>query len=211
LNKRVKVLEMSELIAGAKMRGEFEERMKAVKDEITSAHGSIILFIDELHTIVSAGAGAGGVDASNMLKAALAKGQLQCIGATTLDDYKKSIEEDKALARRFQPILVEEPSVDETVSMLEGIKTKYEKHHSIQFQEEAIRAAAKLSEKHIYDRALPDKAVDLLDEAGAQKHLALIYVPPVIQQLEKERNETIQKQKEAIKNCPSKKKNGTRS
>ena len=198
LNKRVKVLEMSELIAGAKMRGEFEERMKAVKDEITSAHGSIILFIDELHTIVSAGAGAGGVDASNMLKAALAKGQLQCIGATTLDDYKKSIEEDKALARRFQPILVEEPSVDETVSMLEGIKSKYEKHHSIRFQEEAILAAAKLSEKHIYDRALPDKAVDLLDEAGAQKHLALIYVPPVIQQLEKERNETIQKQKEAF-------------
>ncbi len=198
LNKRVKVLEMSELIAGAKMRGEFEERMKAVKDEVTSAHGSIILFIDELHTIVSAGAGAGGVDASNMLKAALSKGQLQCIGATTLDDYKKSIEEDKALARRFQPILVEEPSVDETVSMLEGIKSKYEKHHSIQFQEAAIRAAAKLSEKHIYDRALPDKAVDLLDEAGAQKHLALIYVPPVIQQLEKERNEIIKNQKDAF-------------
>jgi ATP-dependent Clp protease ATP-binding subunit ClpC len=198
LNKRVKILEMSELIAGAKMRGEFEERMKAVKDEVTSAHGSIILFIDELHTIVSAGAGAGGVDASNMLKAALAKGQLQCIGATTLDDYKKSIEEDKALARRFQPILVDEPSVDETVSMLEGIKTKYEKHHSIQFQDAAIRAAAKLSEKHIYDRALPDKAVDLLDEAGAQKHLALIYVPPVIQQLEKERNEIIKKQQEAF-------------
>jgi ATP-dependent Clp protease ATP-binding subunit ClpC len=198
LNKRVKVLEMSELIAGAKMRGEFEERMKAVKDEVTSAHGSIILFIDELHTIVSAGAGAGGVDASNMLKAALAKGQLQCIGATTLDDYKKSIEEDKALARRFQPILVEEPSVDETVSMLEGIKSKYEKHHSIQFQEEAIRAAAKLSEKHIYDRALPDKAVDLLDEAGAQKHLALIYVPPAIQIMEKERNEIIKKQQEAF-------------
>ena len=198
LNKRVKVLEMSEIIAGAKMRGEFEERMKAVKDEITNAHGSIILFIDELHTIVSAGAGAGGVDASNMLKAALAKGQMQCIGATTLDDYKKSIEEDKALARRFQPILVEEPSVEETVAMLEGIKTKYEKHHSIQFQEEAIRAAAKLSEKHIYDRALPDKAVDLLDEAGAQKHLTLIYVPPVIQQLEKERNEIIKKQQEAF-------------
>ncbi len=198
LNKRVKVLEMSEIIAGAKMRGEFEERMKAVKDEVTSAHGSIILFIDELHTIVSAGAGAGGVDASNMLKAALSKGQLQCIGATTLDDYKKSIEEDKALARRFQPILVDEPSVDETVSMLEGLKSKYEKHHSIQFQEEAIRAAAKLSEKHIYDRALPDKAVDLLDEAGAQKHLALIYVPPEIQQLEKDRNEIIKKQKEAF-------------
>ena len=198
LDKRVKVLEMSEIIAGAKMRGEFEERMKAVKDEVTSAHGSIILFIDELHTIVSAGAGAGGVDASNMLKAALAKGQLQCIGATTLDDYKKSIEEDKALARRFQPILVEEPSVDDTVLMLEGIKSKYEKHHSIQFQEGAILAAAKLSEKHIYDRALPDKAVDLLDEAGAQKHLALIYVPPEIQQLEKDRNEIIKKQKEAF-------------
>jgi ATP-dependent Clp protease ATP-binding subunit ClpC len=198
LEKRVKVLEMSELIAGAKMRGEFEERMKAVKDEVISAHGSIILFIDELHTIVSAGAGAGGVDASNMLKAALSKGQLQCIGATTLDDYKKSIEEDKALARRFQPILVDEPSVDETVSMLEGIKSKYEKHHSIQFQKEAVLAAAKLSEKHIYDRALPDKAVDLLDEAGAQKHLALIYVPPVIQQLEKERNEIIKSQKGAF-------------
>lgn len=198
LNKRVKVLEMSEIIAGAKMRGEFEERMKAVKDEVTSAHGSIILFIDELHTIVSAGAGAGGVDASNMLKAALAKGQLQCIGATTLDDYKKSIEEDKALARRFQPILVDEPSVDETVSMLKGIKSKYEKHHAIQFQEGALLAAAKLSEKHIYDRALPDKAVDLLDEAGAKKHLALIYVPPVIQQLEKDRNEIIKKQKDVF-------------
>ncbi len=198
LNKRVKVLEMSEIIAGAKMRGEFEERMKAVKDEVTSAHGSIILFIDELHTIVSAGAGAGGVDASNMLKAALAKGQLQCIGATTLDDYKKSIEEDKALARRFQPILVDEPSVDETVAMLEGLKAKYEKHHSIHFQDEAILAAAKLSEKHIYDRALPDKAVDLLDEAGAKKHLKLIYVPPVIQQLEKDRNEIIKNQKDAF-------------
>ncbi len=198
LDKRVKVLEMSEIIAGAKMRGEFEERMKAVKDEITNAHGSIILFIDELHTIVNAGAGAGGVDASNILKAALAKGQLQCIGATTLDDYKKSIEEDKALARRFQPILVDEPSVDVTVDILNGLKTKYEEHHSIQFLDEAILAAAKLSEKHIYDRALPDKAVDLLDEAGAKKHLELIYVPPVIQQLEKERNEIIKEQKDAF-------------
>lgn len=198
LNKRVKVLEMSELIAGAKMRGEFEERMKAVKDEITNAHGGIILFIDELHTIVSAGAGAGGVDASNMLKAALSKGQLQCIGATTLEDYKKNIEEDKALARRFQPILVNEPSVDQTVLILQGLKGKYEKHHSVQYQEGAIEAAAKLSEKHIYDRALPDKAVDLLDEAGAKKHLALIYVPPVIQQLEKDKNEVLKKQKEAF-------------
>ena len=198
LNKRVKVLEMSELIAGAKMRGEFEERMKAVKDEITSAHGGIILFIDELHTIVSIGAGAGGVDASNMLKAALAKGQLQCIGATTLEEYKKNIEEDKALARRFQPILVKEPSVDQAVLMIQGLKGKYEKHHSIQYQEGAIEAAVKLSEKHIYDRALPDKAVDLLDEAGAKKHLALIYVPPEIQQLEKEKNEVLKIQKEAF-------------
>jgi len=198
LNKRVKVLEMSEIIAGAKMRGEFEERMKAVKDEIVSAHGSVILFIDELHTIVSAGAGAGGVDASNMLKAALSKGQLQCIGAATLEDYKKSIEQDKALERRFQPITVSEPSVDLTIEMLKGIKGRYERHHSIVYSDAALRAAARLSEKHISDRALPDKAVDLLDEAGAQKHLALIYVPPVIQQLENEKNDLVKAQKTAF-------------
>ena len=126
MNKRVKSLEMSEIIAGAKMRGEFEERMKAVKDEIISSHGNIILFIDELHTIVSAGAGAGGVDASNILKASLSKGQLQCIGATTLEEYKKHIEEDKALARRFQPIIVQEPSIEETIKILAGLKPKYE-------------------------------------------------------------------------------------
>ena len=195
MNKRVKMLEMSEIIAGAKMRGEFEERMKAVKDEIISAHGSIILFIDELHTIVSAGAGAGGVDASNMLKAALSKGQLQCIGATTLDEYKKNIEEDKALARRFQPILVQEPSIEETLNILTGLKLKYEQHHSIKFQNEALQAAAKLSEKHITDRALPDKAVDLLDEAGSEKHLMLSHIPPVIRKLENKKNELLQKQK----------------
>ena len=195
MNKRVKMLEMSEIIAGAKMRGEFEERVKAVKDEIISAHGNIILFIDELHSIVSAGAGAGGVDASNMLKAALSKGQLQCIGATTLDEYKKHIEEDKALARRFQPILVQEPSIDETIDILKGLKPKYEQHHSINFQSETLQAAAKLSEKHITDRALPDKAVDLLDEAGSEKHLMLSHIPPVIRKLENEKNELIQKQK----------------
>ncbi|MDP7057890.1 MAG: AAA family ATPase [Nitrospinaceae bacterium] len=195
MNKRVKMLEMSEIIAGAKMRGEFEERMKAVKDEIISAHGSIILFIDELHTIVSAGAGAGGVDASNMLKAALSKGQLQCIGATTLDEYKKNIEEDKALARRFQPILVQEPSIEETLNILTGLQLKYEQHHSIKFQNEALQAAAKLSEKHITDRALPDKAVDLLDEAGSEKHLMLSHIPPVIRKLENKKNELLQKQK----------------
>ena len=196
LGKKVKVLEMSEIIAGAKMRGEFEERMKAVKDEIIAAQGNIILFIDELHTIVSAGAGAGGVDASNMLKAALSKGQLQCIGATTLDEYKKHIEEDKALSRRFQPILVEEPSIEATIKILDGLKSRYEKHHSIRFKEEVLVTAAKLSEKHISDRALPDKAVDLLDEAGAQKHLALINVPTHIRELENEKNRLNLKQKE---------------
>jgi ATP-dependent Clp protease ATP-binding subunit ClpC len=196
LGKKVKVLEMSEIIAGAKMRGEFEERMKAVKDEIIAAQGNIILFIDELHTIVSAGAGAGGVDASNMLKAALSKGQLQCIGATTLDEYKKHIEEDKALSRRFQPVLVQEPSVEATVKILDGLKSRYEKFHSILFKEEALVNAAKLSEKHISDRALPDKAVDLLDEAGAQKHLALINVPTNIRELENEKSRLNLKRKE---------------
>ncbi len=196
LNKRVKVLDMSEIVAGAKMRGEFEERMKAVKDEIIAARGSIILFIDELHTIVSAGAGAGGVDASNMLKSALAKGQLQCIGATTTEEYKKHIEEDKALARRFQPILVQEPSVELTIKILDGLKSKYEKHHSINYQEEAIIAAAQLSEKHISDRALPDKAIDLIDEAGSQKHLTLVNVPVPIRELENEKNHLMQRQNE---------------
>ncbi|MFQ5443215.1 MAG: ATP-dependent Clp protease ATP-binding subunit, partial [Nitrospinales bacterium] len=195
MNKRVKSLEMSEIIAGAKMRGEFEERLKAVKDDIIAAQGNIILFIDELHTITSAGAGAGGVDASNMLKAALSKGQLQCIGATTLDDYKKHIEEDKALARRFQPILVQEPSVEQTVKILQGLKSKYEKHHSIVFKDGALEAAAKLSEKHISDRNLPDKAVDLLDESGSQKHLALNFVPPAIRKLENEKTQLQQRQK----------------
>jgi len=198
LGKKVKVLEMSEIIAGAKMRGEFEERLKAVKDEIIAAQGKIILFIDELHTIVSAGAGAGGVDASNMLKAALSKGQLQCIGATTTDEYKKHIEEDKALSRRFQPVLVEEPSIEDTIKILDGLKSTYEKHHSILYQEEALETATKLSEKHISDRALPDKAVDLLDEAGAQKHLALINVPTHIRELENEKNRLNLKQKEAF-------------
>jgi len=196
MNKRVKVLEMSELIAGAKMRGEFEERLKAVKDEIIAARGNIILFIDELHTIVGAGAGGGGVDASNMLKSALSKGQLQCIGATTTDEYKKNIEEDKALARRFQPIMIQEPSVELTIKILNGLKGRYEKHHSIRYDDEAIVAAARLSEKHISDRFLPDKAVDLLDEAGSKKNLALTTVPVGIRELENERTQLTQQQNE---------------
>ncbi len=198
LNKRVKVLEMSEVIAGAKMRGEFEERMKMVKDEIIAAKGNIILFIDELHTIVSAGAGAGGVDASNLLKSALAKGQLQCIGATTTDEYKKHIEEDKALARRFQPVLVQEPSVELTIKILDGLKSTYEGHHEIVYEEGAIVAAASLSEKHVSDRSLPDKAIDLLDEAGAQKHLALNNVPVPVRELENEKSHLMQKQNESF-------------
>ncbi len=196
LNKRVKVLEMSEIVAGAKMRGEFEERLKAVKDEIIAAHGRIILFIDELHTIVNAGGGGGGIDASDMLKSALAKGQLQCIGATTTEEYKKHIEEDKALARRFQPILVQEPNIDDTVQILSGLRPKYEKHHEVVFKEDALLAAAKLSEKYISDRALPDKAVDLLDEAGAQKHLTLNFIPPEIRKLENQKISLQQSQKD---------------
>jgi len=198
LNKRVKVLEMSEIIAGAKMRGEFEERLKMVKDEVIAAEGNIILFIDELHTIVSAGAGAGGVDASNMLKSALAKGQLQCIGATTTDEYKKHIEEDKALARRFQPVLVQEPSVELTIKILDGLKSKYEQHHEIVYEYDALVAAAKLSEKHVSDRCLPDKAIDLLDESGSQKHLALNNVPVHVRELENEKNHLMQKQNESF-------------
>ncbi len=198
LNKRVRSLEMSEVIAGAKMRGEFEERMKTIKDEVIAAQGNIILFIDELHTIVSAGAGAGGVDASNILKAALSKGQLQCIGATTLDEYKKHIEEDKALERRFQPIIVAEPTVEETVEILRGLQPKYEAHHSIEYRQEALQAAALLSEKYISDRSLPDKAVDLVDEAGSLKHLDLIYVPEEIRSLESRKSELTLEQKSAF-------------
>jgi ATP-dependent Clp protease ATP-binding subunit ClpC len=194
LNKRIKVLEMSEIIAGAKMRGEFEERMKMVKDEIISAGGSIILFIDELHTIVSAGAGAGGVDASNMLKSALSKGQLQCIGATTTEEYKKHVEEDKALSRRFQPIMIQEPSIEQTVEILQGLKSKYESHHGVCYEDAALVAAAKLSEKHISDRALPDKAVDLIDEAGSLKYLSTTHVPVDIRELEKQRKSLTQEQ-----------------
>lgn len=196
LNKKVKVLEMAEIIAGAKMRGEFEERLKAVRDEIAASGGRVILFIDEIHTIVGAGAGSGGVDASNMLKSALAKGQLQCIGATTLDEYKKTIEQDKALERRFQSIIVQEPTYEQTIDILNGLKSRYEQHHEISYLPEAIQAAAKLSEKYITDRRLPDKAVDLLDEAGAKKHLDLIFVPPEIRSIEKKKKELLQTQRD---------------
>ncbi len=187
LNKRVLALEMGEIVAGAKMRGEFEERLKSVRDAVIEARGQIILFIDELHTVVGAGAGAGGLDAPSLLKPALARGTLQVIGADTLDEYRQHVEADKALERRFQPILVREPSVDESIQMLRGLAPRYEKHHRIRYHPQALEAAARLSERYIADRHLPDKAVDLLDEAGSRKHLSLISLPTELQRLETER------------------------
>ena len=158
---------MGSLIAGAKYRGEFEERLKAVLTEVTSAAGEIILFIDEMHTLVGAGKAEGAMDASNMLKPALARGELHCVGATTLDEYRKHIEKDAALARRFQPVFVSEPTVEDTISILRGIKEKYEVHHGVRITDSALVAAATLSHRYIADRFLPDKAIDLMDEAAS--------------------------------------------
>ena len=197
VNKKVLILEMSEVVAGSKLRGEFEERLKAIKDEVIAAAGQIILFIDELHTVVGAGAAEGGIDASNMLKSALARGQLQCIGATTLDEYKKYMEKDKALERRFQTVMVSEPSVEETFQILQGLRENYENHHKIKYQDKALLAAAKLSERYIADRFLPDKAIDLVDEAGSKKHIDMIYLPPELRKIKKEKEKLLQEQKNA--------------
>ena len=158
---------MGALIAGAKFRGEFEERLKAVLKEVAEAQGSIILFIDELHTVVGAGAAEGAMDAGNLLKPMLARGELHCIGATTLDEYRKHIEKDKALERRFQTVLVDQPSVEDTISILRGLRERYEMHHGVKIRDNAIVAAAVLSDRYISDRFLPDKAIDLIDEAAA--------------------------------------------
>ncbi|MFH1080161.1 MAG: ATP-dependent chaperone ClpB [Pseudomonadota bacterium] len=179
-NKRVVGLDIGALVAGAKYRGEFEDRLKAVLKEVTDAQGEIILFIDEIHTVVGAGAAEGSVDASNMLKPALARGELRCIGATTLNEYRKYIEKDPALERRFQPILVKEPSVEDTIAILRGLKERYEVHHGVRIKDSAIIAAATLSNRYISDRFLPDKAVDLIDESASRLRIELDSMPAEI-------------------------------
>ena len=198
LNKRLLSLEMSEILAGAAMRGEFEERFKSVRDAVIKSQGQVILFIDELHTMVGAGSTPGGIDASSMLKTALAKGSLQVIGADTLAEYHTYVEADKALERRFHPILVREPSVQDTIAILKGIVPRYEKHHLVHFDESALVAASELSERYITDRNLPDKAVDLIDEAGAHKRISLNALPHDIKQLELQNNQLQQDKTDAF-------------
>ncbi len=182
--RRVIALDMGALVAGSKFRGEFEERLKAVMDEIRRAQGEIVLFIDELHTVVGAGAAEGSIDASNMLKPALARGELQCVGATTLDEYREHVEKDRALERRFQPVFVDEPSVDDTIEMLRGLRPRYEAHHKIQIEDAALVAAAKLSQRYISDRYLPDKAIDLIDEAASKIRIDAESAPAEVKELE---------------------------
>jgi ATP-dependent Clp protease ATP-binding subunit ClpC len=194
-DKRVMTLDMGTVVAGTKYRGEFEDRLKKVMDEIRQA-GNIILFIDELHTLIGAGGAEGAIDASNILKPSLARGELQCIGATTLDEYRKYIEKDAALERRFQPIQVNEPTAEESVQILKGLRDRYEAHHRVSITDEAIDAAVKLSDRYISDRFLPDKAIDLIDEAGSKVRLRSYTTPPNLKELES-RLEEIRKEKDA--------------
>ncbi|CAN5401383.1 ATP-dependent chaperone ClpB [soil metagenome] len=184
-NKKLLALDMGSLIAGAKYRGEFEERLKAVLNEVTAAAGGIILFIDEMHTLVGAGKADGAMDASNLLKPALARGELHCVGATTLDEYRKHVEKDAALARRFQPVMVPEPTVEDTISILRGLKGKYEQHHNVRITDSAIVAAAQLSNRYITDRFLPDKAIDLMDEAAARLRMQVDSKPEILDELDR--------------------------
>lgn len=194
-DKRVVALDMASMVAGTKFRGEFEERLKKVMNEIKQAD-NVILFIDEMHTIIGAGAAEGAIDASNILKPALSRGELQAIGATTLDEYRKHVEKDPALERRFQPIVVEEPSVDDTIKILTGLRDKYEAHHRVKITDEALKTAAVLSDRYISDRFLPDKAIDLIDEAASRVRLQVLTAPPDMKQIE-EQLEEIQKEKDA--------------
>lgn len=194
-NKRVMTLDMGTVVAGTKYRGEFEDRLKKIMDEIRQA-GNIILFIDELHTLIGAGGAEGAIDASNILKPSLARGELQCIGATTLDEYRKYIEKDAALERRFQPIRVDEPSAEEAVQILFGLRDRYEAHHRVNITDEAIRQAVHLSDRYISDRFLPDKAIDLIDEAASKVRLQSYTIPPNLKELE-QRLEEVRKEKDA--------------
>jgi ATP-dependent Clp protease ATP-binding subunit ClpB len=184
-HKKLLALDMGSLIAGAKFRGEFEERLKAVLNEVIAAEGAIILFIDEMHTLVGAGKADGAMDASNLLKPALARGELHCVGATTLDEYRKHVEKDAALARRFQPVFVDEPSVEDTISILRGLKDRYEQHHGVRISDAAIVSAAQLSHRYITDRFLPDKAIDLVDEAAARLRMAVDSKPEELDELDR--------------------------
>ena len=197
-DKRVFSLDLSSVVAGAKYRGEFEERLKKAMEEIIRA-GNVILFVDEMHTIIGAGAAEGAIDAANILKPSLARGELQMIGATTLNEYRKYVEKDAALERRFQPVTVGEPSVSETVSILKGIREKYEAHHGVKITDEAIEAAAKLSDRYITDRFLPDKAIDLVDEACSRVRLGALTAPPEVKELEKKLDEVVHDKQDAVK------------
>ncbi len=197
-DKRVVTLDLAALVAGTKYRGQFEERMKALMNELEKAK-DVILFIDELHTIVGAGGASGSLDASNMFKPALARGDLQCIGATTLDEYRQYIEKDGALDRRFQKVLVEPTTVEETIEILKNIKYRYEEHHNVRYTDEAIKACVILSDRYITDRHLPDKAIDVMDEAGAKVRLNNIVVPQEILDLEEEIAQIKQKKIQVVK------------
>ena len=197
-SKQIFSLDMGALIAGAKYQGEFEERLKSVVNEVVKSEGEIILFIDEIHTLVGAGKGAGAMDAANILKPALSRGELRTIGATTLDEYQKYFEKDKALERRFQMVMVNEPSVEDTISILRGLKEKYENHHKVRIKDEAIIASAQLSHRYITDRFLPDKAIDLMDEAAAKLRMEIDSVPEELDEIQRKIKQ-LEIEREAIK------------
>ncbi|MBR6854614.1 MAG: ATP-dependent Clp protease ATP-binding subunit, partial [Fibrobacter sp.] len=199
-NKRVVTLDVAAMVAGTKYRGQFEERVKGLITELQRVGNSVILFIDELHTIVGAGGSEGSLDASNIFKPALARGELQCIGATTFDEYRKYIEKDAALERRFQTIIVNPPSVEDSIQILDGLRPKYEQHHNVRYTPDAVRAAVELGERYISERFLPDKAIDVLDEAGARVRLNSIKIPQDLQNMEDELGDCIQKKEEAVAN-----------
>ncbi len=197
-DKRVVTLDLSSMVAGSKYRGEFEDRLKKVMEEIRNA-GNVILFIDEIHTIIGAGGAEGAIDASNILKPALARGEIQCLGATTIDEYRKYIEKDSALERRFQPVMVGEPTKEEALQILKGVRDKYEAHHRVKITDEALEAAVNLSDRYITDRYLPDKAIDLIDEAGAKVRIQNLTAPPDLKQIEEEIEKAVKEKEDAIR------------